>query len=872
MKIQKVTKVMVPMVFILLSFFGVSSTIYAVAGDVDLTFDAGIIANTHSSFISVSAVVAQPDGKILVGGTFTSIGGSLRDSVARLNSDGSLDSSFAAPVMTTSSFGSVTSLALQSDGKVLVGGHFLIGTDVKNTVRLNTNGTLDGTFNTAETGGPFVNALVVQPDGKILVGGQIGNYDGISGRGIVRLNSNGSLDTPLGLNSNLQNTVSTIALQSDGKIIVGGNFFVIGSTPQQNNIARLNANGTLDGTFAIGSGADNNVQGVAVQPDGKILVGGSFANVNGTVKNQIVRLEPNGTFDNSFTAGITGSSGVWTIKLQPDNKILLGGYIGFVNGVSRRGIARLSSDGSLDSFYPTGGAGGANNLVRAIELQPDGKVLIGGDFTLVGDVSRERIARLQGDPIIPNLSVNNLSLNEGNSGTTPFNFTVTLSAVTTQTVTVNYATANGTATAPSDYQTTAGSLSFSPGETSKTVTVLVNGDTEIEPDETFTVSLSGAVNGVITGGLGTGMIVTDDFCTYSISPMGITIGTAGGSGNSIAVSTQAGCSYTAVSNNSFITVNSGSSGTGSGTVTFTVAANSGAARIGTILVAGQTFTVNQAASPTFRKTPFDFDGDGKADISIYRPNTGTWYLLNSSTGYSVTQFGLSNDILVPADYDGDGKTDIAIYRPSSGIWYFLNSTSGFSTIQWGLSTDIPVPADYDGDGKADVAVYRPSNGTWYLIQSTAGVRYEQFGLSADEPIPADYDGDGKADIAIYRPNIGTWYFLNSMAGFGVTQFGLTSDKVVPADYDGDGKTDIAIYRPSTGTWYFLNSTTGFSTLQWGNLTDIPVPADYDGDDKADVSIYRPSNGTWYLIQSADGIKYTQFGLSTDKPIPNVFVP
>jgi len=457
MKFQKATQVIFPTVLLLVTLFG-TSAIYAVSGDVDLTFDAGAIANSHSSFITVSAVVAQPDGKILIGGTFTSVGGSLHDSIARLNSDGSVDSSFTTPVMTSSSFGSVTSLALQADGKILVGGHFLIGTDVKNTVRLNSNGTLDGTFNTTETGGPFVSVLVIQPDGKILVGGQIGNYDGISGRGIVRLNSNGTLDTALGLNSNLQNTVSTIALQSDGKIIVGGNVFVIGSSPQQNNIARLNANGTLDGTFAIGSGADNNVQGVAVQSDGKILVGGSFANFNGTTKNQIVRTDPDGTFDPSFTASITGSSGVWTIKLQPDNKILLGGYIGFINGVSRRGIARLNSDGSLGSFYPTSGSGGANDLVRAVDLQPDGKVLIGGDFTLVGSDSRLRIARLQGDPIIPNLSVNNVSLNEGNSGTTAFNFTVSLSAATTQTVTVNYATANGTATAPSDYQITAGSI------------------------------------------------------------------------------------------------------------------------------------------------------------------------------------------------------------------------------------------------------------------------------------------------------------------------------------------------------------------------------------------------------------------------------
>jgi len=768
----------------------------------------------------------QADGKILVGGFFTDVNGIARHQLVRLNSDGSLDLSFNTPLLFNAAVGDVRAIALQPDGKILVGGHLLIGTDVKNVVRLNSDGSLDTSFSTNETGGSFVQTIELQTDGKIIIGGQLGNYDGVAGRGIVRLNSGGTLDTPLGLNSGLQNTVYDIALQADGKIVAGGNFFVIGSSPLQSNIARLNANGTLDSSFNIGSGADNNVQAVTVEPDGKILVGGSFAVFNGAPRNQIARLNANGSFDTSFTAGITGSSGVWTIKTQPDGKILLGGFIGFVNGINRRGIARLNADGSLDvSFYPTGGAGGANNLVRAVALQTDGKVLIGGDFTLVGSVARSRLARLLGETF---LAIDNVALNEGNSGTTAFNFTVSLSAASTQTVSVNYATADGTADSPTDYQPVNGALSFAPGEITKTVTVAVNGETTIEPNETLTVNLSGAANATITSGTGTGTIINDDVCTYSIAPASLNIGAAGGAGNTFALTAQAGCAYTAVVNHSFLTITSGGSGTGNGTVVFTVAANLGAARIGTITAAGQIFTVNQEASPTFRKTPFDFDGDGRADVSVFRSPSGTWYFLNSIGGYNSTQFGFATDKIVPADYDGDGKTDIAVYRPSSGVWYFLNSTGGFSAVQFGFSTDVPVPADYDGDGKADVAVYRPSSGTWYILSSTGG--------------------------------------------FSVTQFGFSTDLPIPSDYDGDGKADIAVYRPSAGTWYLLQSTAGFSTVRWGISTDIPIAADYDGDGKTDIAVYRPSTGTWYLFQLTVGTSYIQFGFSIDQPIPSAFVP
>lgn len=272
---------------------------------------------------------------------------------------------------------------------------------------------------------------------------------------------------------------------------------------------------------------------------------------------------------------------------------------------------------------------------------------------------------------------------------------------------------------------------------------------------------------------------------------------------------------------------------------------------------------------------FDYDGDGRSDIVVWRPSDGTWYILRSTDGTVIyQQFGQSGDKLAPADYDGDGITDFAVFRPSTAEWWILKSTNGsISAFTFGLSNDKPIPGDYDDDGKADVGVFRPSTGMWYISRSSDGILITQsFGLANDKPVQSDYDGDGITDLAVYRPGttVSDWWILKSTDNSVLNvSFGETTDKPAPGDYDGDGRTDFGVWRPSNGTWYTApitdpNPAQNFTSVVFGENGDKPQPADFDGDGKTDRTIWRPSTGYWWIQKSSDNSVYSlPWGLGTD---------
>jgi uncharacterized delta-60 repeat protein len=362
-------------------------------GTPDLTF-ANMPSGPNNE---VKSLAFQPDGKIIVGGRFGSIGNTTQQGIARLNADGSRDSTYGFNQAGTDR--DVFAVALDPAARCLVAGEFdsINGVMREGLARLNADGSVDESFKDV-LGGPygFAYALALQSDGKVIVGGAFKSVDGVAQTNLARLNDDGSIDTSftprIGVGS--VNGVYTMALQPDGKVIIGGYFNSVDGLPRK-NLARLHPGGSVDTTFLNGmTGLSATPHAIVIQPDGKILVGGWFESVNGVARYGFARLNSNGAVDTSFASICQSYSSIWAIAVQHDGKILVGGYL-TING-QRYYLVRLHSDGTLDTtFVPVEAQ--PSGEVLAVAIQPDARIVVAGDFTIFGQASCCRVVRLLGD-------------------------------------------------------------------------------------------------------------------------------------------------------------------------------------------------------------------------------------------------------------------------------------------------------------------------------------------------------------------------------------------------------------------------------------------------------------------------------------------
>ncbi|MCC5866732.1 MAG: delta-60 repeat domain-containing protein [Wenzhouxiangella sp.] len=343
----------------------------------------------------VLAMIRQADDRLLIAGNFSTYNGSPQVRIARLNADGSLDASFDAGSGVN---GTVNVIALQPDGRILLGGAFsqVDGTSRQRIARLNANGSLDSGFDPGANGfSAQVRAIAVQADGRLLVGGDFSAYNSVPVGRITRLNGNGSLDASFDAGTGAGASVHAVSVQADGRILIGGAFTSINDTARY-RIARLHANGSLDSSFDPGSGLGGTVQAIALQADGRILVGGQFT----TPHNRITRLNGNGSLDSTFVPGTAANGIVRIVAIQPDGRVLIGGDFSQVAGQWHRGVARLNADGSRDPSFTFGGSGaGPAGAVYGMAAQTSGRIAIAGVFSSFSGGQAGNVARLVSDGV-----------------------------------------------------------------------------------------------------------------------------------------------------------------------------------------------------------------------------------------------------------------------------------------------------------------------------------------------------------------------------------------------------------------------------------------------------------------------------------------
>jgi uncharacterized delta-60 repeat protein len=836
-------------------------------GSLDTTFDADGIVSTPigPGYDSASTVLIQPDGKIVAAG-YTSAGSS-DFAIVRYNTNGSLDVTFDGDGKVTTEVGPTYDfayqVAIQSDGKLIVAG---ASRDSSNSddfalVRYNADGSLDGIF---DGDGKVITAIsssfdsaygvAIQQDGKIVAVG----YGGTASADftLVRYNTNGSLDASgfsggivtADIGTGYLDAADDIAIQSDGKIVA------VSSRSNAFAVVRYDPDGSLDTTFdgdgKVATAFDSiyaRGRAVVIQSDGKIVVAGTVSEGGLTGDIAIVRYNSDGSLDTTFDGDgrVITSIGAQddsadAVAIQSDGKIVAAGYSRTLSSVSNFALVRYNTDGSLDTTFDGDGkltTGSRCDVASAVVVQPDGKIIAAGSGW--NDLNDFALARYNTDGSLDSTFDGDGIVITAISSSPPTTFRDSFRD-----------SANAVAIQPDGKIVAAGT---SGSDSSNYGFALVRYNPDGSLDTTFDT------DGKVTTAIGN---ANSGSSAVAIQTDGRII--AAGQGSIPNSPSDSDFALVRYNTNGTLDATFGG-GDGISTVDFNTSYDGARGMAlhsrGCAVVAGQANGALAIARVLLEpnKTRFDFDGDGRSDISVFRPSDSVWYIDRSFSGFTAAQFGISTDKITPADYDGDGKTDISIFR--DGTWWRINSgNSTVAVAQFGIAGDIPVPGDYNGDGRDELAVYR--NGEWWL----EGTGRTAFGTPTDKPVPADYDGDGKTDISIYRD--GAWWRIKSSdSTVSVVQFGIATDRPVIGDYDGDSRADLAVYRD--GTWHILRTTGGYTAFNWGLATDTPTAADYDGDGRTDAAVYR--NGTWYLLQSTGGVAIRQFGLANDTPVPAAFV-
>ncbi len=691
------------------------------SSDLDTSYSGGRFVSTISAVTNGNSlgnsVLIQPDGKAIASGYGRGVnvkGFALR----RFNTDGTIDTAYGngGNILEVSSgptffdsFG--LGMAMQPSGKVVMVGYINFnGTNVAEVTRFNTDGTFDTTFATNGlftanfNGNAQFSSVALQSDGKIVAAGTVsGNFL------VARFSADGVIDTTFGNGgfittdfSGGNDTGTTLVINPSGQILVGGRTVLPSVTGSSCAVAAFTSSGVLDTTFGTGGKVITDVapsngdtlNRILLQSDGKIVGLGFTANVSGNGINQLVlRYNANGSLDTSFgTNGITSVSFGSTQQVINSGLILPNGKIFAVGyAADRVAISRFNADGTLDRTYGCNGA-----------------IYSSSNFTGATHLANDAAIQPDGKVVV----------------TGGFRFS------TIEFVAMARFSNKSSRCNEADFDRD-GYSDFSVFRPSTGNWHILN-------------SIANT-NTTLPFGLSTDKLTPADF-------------------------------------------------DGDGRTDYAVWREAPANQAAYYILQSTNNTVRTELFGQTGDKPNvvgDWDGDGKADPAVYRNaafgNQSYFFYRgsnnNPSGNITFVPWGTNGDEGLRGDFDGDGKQDAAVYRPSNSTWYVQKSSdSSLLANNWGLNTDKRLEGDFDGDRKTDFAVFRPSDTTWYIQKSSDNqLQYLQFGLSTDQLTPADYDGDGKTDIAVFRN--GTWYVqqsINSTLTYGY--FGTSGDTAIPTSF------------------------------------------------------------------------------------------
>ncbi|HVY69802.1 MAG TPA: Calx-beta domain-containing protein [Verrucomicrobiae bacterium] len=764
-------------------------------GYVDFQYNPG--QGTDQNVLSVAV---QPDGKTLLGGAFTKVDGIVFNHIARLHDDGYLDS-FLNPGGGADQ--NVLAVAAQADNRALVGGDFTAISGVTRTriARLKGDGTVDDTFVPGGGANSLVRAIAVQPNGAILIGGDFTQIDGVPRAGVARLAADGSLDTSFNpLAGATSGSVYTLAVQPDGHILVGGSFAAFGSTGRS-FLARLNNDGSPDVSFQLTGSPDHAVRALAVQADGRIIAGGEFTTMGGAARAGVARLNADGSLDSAFDPG--AGNIVYAVGVVPDGKVMVGGAFTNFNGLAINRLARLNPDGSVDDGFAIGS--GANGTIRTLAVQPDGAVVIGGDFTTVRDLPRAHIARVHGD--------DKFSANKIQFSATDYQIpedagqaviTVKRSGDTTTAVSVDYATADGTAVAGVNYTPAQGTLQFALGETVKTFSVTVLDDHVARGDTTVKLQLVNVPSGYsTTAQLTATLAIQGTEGAISFSSSSYSVGEADGAAT--------------------IAVRLSRANPGVVTVDYTTLDDTAVAGLDYIAASG-TLTFNPGVTNQTFGVPIVNESQPRNDrslrLQLSNPHGGS-VLGNPSTASLI----INDDDRGPSFHVDIASANGGSVSPGSGTFpagsvksFTATPANGFQFVSWQgttNSTQNPLTLVVNRDYSL-TPLFRPSSFTYDFAPP-----FTQASLSTPP-----WSGSGNAAWQILAPTNGTDSYAAQSGPIGDNQQSILELTITTAA--GTGSFDVRV--SSEEAWDFLEFSVNGGVIQrwsgevpWQSFL-FPLPA------------------------------------------------